>query len=86
MGLTQANSYGQWAPFSSGEFAQFLAVNGIEHTFSAPYHPASNGAAENAVKTIKRVVKKAIREKTDIELFLNNFLLQYRNTEHCNTG
>ncbi|KAJ8706686.1 hypothetical protein PYW07_012764 [Mythimna separata] len=73
-------------PFTSSEFSRFLSANGVEHLFSAPYHPASNGAAENAVRTVKKVIKKAHREKLDITLFLNNFLLHYRNTEHCTTG
>ncbi|CAG9106017.1 unnamed protein product [Plutella xylostella] len=73
-------------PFSSTEFIKFLTDNGIESTFSAPYHPASNGAAENAVRTCKRVIKKAIIQGLDIETTLNRFLLMYRNTEHCTTG
>lgn len=60
--------------------------NGIDHIFSAPYHPASNGAAENAVKICKRVIKKALKQKVDIDTALNRFLLAYRNTEHYTTG
>ncbi|KAL0818832.1 hypothetical protein ABMA28_008152 [Loxostege sticticalis] len=73
-------------PFTSSEFQNFLSHNGIEHIFSAPYHPASNGAAENAVKTCKRVIKKAFKQKLDVTTALNRFLLAYRNTEHCTTG
>lgn len=73
-------------PFTSKEVAGYLVSNGVEHLFSAPYHPASNGAAENAVKTVKRVIKKAVRQNVDISLYLNNFLLHYRNTEHSTTG
>ncbi|CAK1598288.1 unnamed protein product [Parnassius mnemosyne] len=73
-------------PFISKEFSQFLTNNGIQHVFTAPYHPASNGAAENAVRTVKKVIKKAVRENKDINLFLNTFLLHYQNTEHCTTG
>lgn len=73
-------------PFTSSEFATSLQGDGVEHVFTAPYHPASNGAAENAVRTLKKVIKKAIAENKNIELTLNNFLLHYRNTEHCSTG
>lgn len=73
-------------PFSSSEFKNFLLDNGVGHTFSAPYHPASNGAAENAVKTCKRVIKKAVCQRLDIQVALCRFLLTYRNTEHCTTG
>ncbi|XP_048482923.1 uncharacterized protein K02A2.6-like isoform X1 [Plutella xylostella] len=73
-------------PFTSSEFKQFTNSNGIEHIFTAPYHPASNGAAENAVKTIKSVIKKAVQEKQDIDKALRTFLMYYRNTEHSTTG
>ncbi|CAG9560835.1 unnamed protein product [Danaus chrysippus] len=73
-------------PFTSTDFSKFTNKLGIEHLFSAPYHPASNGAAENAVRTIKKVIRKAIRKKEDIQSFLNTFLLHYRNTEHSTTG
>ncbi|XP_037293178.1 uncharacterized protein K02A2.6 isoform X1 [Manduca sexta] len=73
-------------PFTSGEFAQFVRNDGIYHIFTAPYHPSSNGAAENAVKTLKNVIKKAISENRNVERALNTFLMYYRNTEHCTTG
>lgn len=73
-------------PFTSKEFATFLSTDGVEHIFSAPYHPSSNGAAENAVKTIKTVIKKAVLEKSNIQDTIQTFLLYYRNTEHCSTG
>lgn len=73
-------------PFTSKEMADFLGSQGVDHVFSAPYHPASNGAAENAVRTVKRFIKKAFKQKENINLSLNTFLLHYRNTEHCSTG
>ncbi|CAH2064487.1 unnamed protein product, partial [Iphiclides podalirius] len=45
-----------------------------------------NGAAENAVKTIKKTVKRALYEGEDINAALNKFLLKYRNCEHATTG
>lgn len=55
-------------PFTSKEVSDYLNRNGVQHLFSAPYHPASNGAAENAVRTVKRVIKKARRQNHNLEL------------------
>ncbi|KAA5616471.1 transposase family protein, partial [Pseudomonas aeruginosa] len=73
-------------PFSSIEFRKYLSKNGIKHLPVAPYHPSSNGPAENAVKTIKRVLKKALIEKEDDNTALTKFLFMYRNSEHSTTG
>ncbi len=43
--------------FVSEEFHSFLAANGVKHLRSAPYHPATNGAAERLVQTVKRAIK-----------------------------
>ena len=43
--------------FCSQEFKEFLKVNGIQHAFSAPYHPATNGEAERFVQTFKHSMK-----------------------------
>lgn len=73
-------------PFSSLEFAQYLQRNGIKHTLIPPYHPSSNGAAENAVRSVKRILKKAQLEREDFNTALNRFLFMYRNTEQSTTG
>ncbi|KAJ8711148.1 hypothetical protein PYW07_008390 [Mythimna separata] len=73
-------------PFTSTEFHNFASNHGIEHIFTAPYHPASNGLAENAVKTFKRVIKKAALGKQNIDRALWTYLLHYRNTAHSTTG
>ena len=66
------------------KFSQFLNNNGIKHTTSAPYHPASNGLAERAVKTFKAGMRKmtegSLRQK------LARFLFSYRTTPHSTTG
>lgn len=76
--------------FTSAEFSQFLRANGIYHSRTAPGHPASNGAAENAVGTVKKFLLKAFRQKhpsaDEIDKALQNFLFEYRNTVHCTTG
>ena len=61
--------------FTSEEFRTFTKQNGIRHSTSTPYHPASNGLAERAVQTFKNFMKKC----TDgsIEAHVSHFLLQY---------
>ncbi|CAK1587023.1 unnamed protein product [Parnassius mnemosyne] len=73
-------------PFSSAEFKKYLDINGIRHTLVAPYHPSSNGAAENAVKMVKRALKKAQVDNENVNTALSKFLFSYRNTEHSTTG
>lgn len=76
----------QGPPFTSAEFRQFLTHNGIEQLFSPAYHPASNGAAEQAVKLCKRAIKKAYRDGVDIDAAIQAYLLAYRNSVHGTTG
>ena len=42
--------------FTSEEFGRFLKSNGIKHIRSAPYHPATNGEAEQFVQTFKHAL------------------------------
>ncbi|XP_011875229.1 PREDICTED: uncharacterized protein K02A2.6-like [Vollenhovia emeryi] len=72
--------------FTSNEFASYLRKFRIKHTFSAPFYPATNGAAENFVKTFKDKVKKIMKDGHSLEFSLNRFLADYRNTPHCSTG
>lgn len=73
-------------PFTSKEYAEFMQNNGIRLSYSAIYHPSSNGAAEGAVKLCKRAVKKSLRDGQDMEAALQTYLLAYRNVEHSTTG
>lgn len=73
-------------PFSSLEFKEYCKNNCIKHTTSAPYRPQGNGAAENAVKTVKKAIKRAIYEGEDVNAALSKFLFQYRNCDHATTG
>lgn len=65
-----------------------MSRNGIRQITSPPYHPSSNGAAENSVKTIKIALKKKLYRNisTETETILCRFLLDYRNTPHSTTG
>ncbi|XP_008182275.1 uncharacterized protein K02A2.6-like [Acyrthosiphon pisum] len=74
-------------PFTSNEFSQFCETNGIKHLTSPPFHPASNGAAENAVKSFKLSFKKIIKEsKMSVHSAIQKYLFFYRNSEHSTTG
>lgn len=72
--------------FRSFEFTEFLKKNEVNHSFSPPYNPDTNGAAENFVQTFKNKVKKLIKEGDSTENALNMFLSDYRNFPHCTTG
>lgn len=39
--------------FTNELFSEFMQQNGIHHIQTAPFHPASNGLAEQAVQTVK---------------------------------
>ena len=43
--------------FVAEEFALFLQKNGVRHTRSAPYHPATNGLAERFIQSMKESLK-----------------------------
>lgn len=71
--------------FRSDEFHNFLVNNGVKHTLSPPYHPATNGAAENFVQIFKDKVDKIAKGGESLENAVNMFLWDYRSIEHCTT-
>lgn len=52
-----------------------MKINGINHSFTAPYHPATNGAAENAVKSVKKSKKIALKSNVDVDLAIDRYLM-----------
>ena len=69
----------------SKEFSEYLAHNGVLHRRSAPYHPATNGLAENMVKNVKQWLSKQSCE-VRVGVALSEFLRTYRNVPHSTTG
>jgi len=60
--------------FKSDEFQEFCKENGIVHLTGAPYHPATNGAAERLVQTFKQALKKSDKAPKDaLQDFLRNY-------------
>ncbi|XP_043204956.1 uncharacterized protein K02A2.6-like [Amphibalanus amphitrite] len=49
-------------PFSSDEFRLFTKELDIQHKTSSPRYPQSNGKAENSVKTVKNLMRKAMED------------------------
>ena len=62
--------------FSSREFADFATDWEFTHETSSPHFPQSNGKAENAVKTVKNLIKKSLKANSDVM----KALLVYRST------
>ncbi|XP_065077322.1 uncharacterized protein K02A2.6-like [Ochlerotatus camptorhynchus] len=73
--------------FTAEKFQSFLKANGIKHCLTAPGHPATNGVAENFVKTFKASLKKALLENRTKNYYeiSSNFLIAYRRAAHCSS-
>ena len=67
--------------FSSAEFQLWCHQKGIKHLTGAPYHPATNGAAERMVQSFKQSLKKS---KLSPRPALQEFLIQYHRTPLTN--
>ena len=63
--------------FTSGEFQEWCRKRGIIHLTGAPYHPATNGAAERLVQTFKQALRKS---SLPAKTALQEFVMQYRRT------
>lgn len=73
--------------FKCPAFENFMKMNHIVHIATAPGKPATNGQAENSVKTVKKSVTTTLEEANpgDFDLILNRFLFDYRITAHSTT-
>ena len=72
--------------FTAKEFEECMCVNGMKHSRSAPYHPATNGEAERFVQTFKWSLQAGQSDAGTIPQKLSQFLLMYRTTPNATTG
>ncbi|XP_018123180.2 uncharacterized protein K02A2.6-like [Xenopus laevis] len=72
--------------FISEEFQLFMKRNGIKHSTSNPYHPATNGLAERFVQTMKQSLRSMAHDSGSLQHKLARFLLSYRNSIHTTTS
>ena len=85
-GIPQVLVTDNGSQFCAAEMKTWLDSIGCRHLRTAPRHPCSNGAAENLVKTVKSALASANPKSfAELEAFLDNFLLQYRNAAHATT-
>ena len=63
--------------FTSDSLVEFLKLNGIKHSQSVPYHPATNVAVKWFVPVLKMSLKNKPCSLT-VEHHLANFLRAYR--------
>ena len=69
------------AIYNSREFKDFGKEFDIKLTYSSPHYAQSNGQSENAVKTVKNILRKCARDGSDFR----QGLLQFRNTPLSNS-
>ena len=73
--------------FTAKETAEFLLRWGIKHRISSAYHPRSNGRAEVAVKSMKRLLSDNVTASGDLNTdMFTRAILQFRNTPDPENG
>ena len=72
--------------FTAKEFDEWLTGTGCKHLYTAPRHPRSNGQAEKFVRTLKSAIASSgCKTFGELDKYVDNFLLQYRNAVHATT-
>ena len=72
--------------FTSEEFTEFMRRNRIKHIRSTPYHPSTNGLAEQFVQTFKRALQASEQSGRSFNQRLVNFQFSYCSTPHSTTN
>ncbi|XP_032069735.1 uncharacterized protein K02A2.6-like [Thamnophis elegans] len=69
---------------TSATFEAFLASQGIRHALTSPFHPASNGLAERAVRSVKEALAKM--DHLPWQQRIDAFLLAHHSTPSPETN
>jgi hypothetical protein len=75
--------------FTASSITALFKDLGVEHIRSAPYHPASNGMAERAVRTVKSLIRARLLETTDSnswDVRLQDIVFKYNIAVHPGIG
>ena len=75
--------------FTADKMTSLFKELGIQHIRTAPYHPASNGMAERAVRTIKSLIRARLLESyasNSWDVRLPEIVFQYNAAIHPGTG
>ena len=72
--------------FSSDDMAVFLSKVGIEHWFTTPYCPTSNGAVERVNRTIQNLLKTIVDKGEHWDQHLSRAVIAYNHSVHSETG
>ena len=72
--------------FSSHEFVGYVRQSGINHRFTTPYCPTSNGAVERVNKTIQNFLKVLVTEGSGWPENLGSSVITYNSTMHSELG
>ena len=76
----------QGTQFTSKEFAEYCAKNGIRHYTTITYWPQANGEVERQNRSLQKIIQITQLKKGDWRKELLQYLLMYRSTAHSVTG
>ncbi|KAJ1136977.1 hypothetical protein NDU88_003390 [Pleurodeles waltl] len=84
-GLIQELRTENGLPFSSQEFAEYLAKHGVVQRKITPCWPEGNGEAERFMRTLNKVLRIAVAKAHNVDCALYAFLRYYRLTPQTTT-
>ena len=72
--------------FISREFNAVLESFSIDHMYTTPYRPASNGLVERANRTLAELLRNEDAERSTWDEFLPKIVINYNNSFHSELG